>query len=322
MSTHTASHSRESRQAARQLQTTMAATRVSFTWFGTRKTLTPEQKAEAADAFGAEGQFLSAGKKLLDTSHPRFKAVTAVKTQITEFWKSVSLPFPEPGLRLIQQEKIDDFQERMTGFKRDLELAVRDLDRYFDILKSTARQRLGRLFNARDYPSSLLGLFEVAWDFPNVQAPDYLRNLNPELYRQECQRVQARFEEAVRLAEEAFTDELAKLVSHLTDRLSGQEDGKPKIFRDSVIGNLHEFFDQFKALNVSSNEQLDRLVEQCQQVVQGIEPQQLRDNQSLRQQVATQLAGVQATLDGMLVDRPRRRIIRPSANGDHHANGD
>ena len=88
----------ESRKAARQLQTTMAAIRISFTWFGTRKTLTPEQKAEAADTFGAEGQFLSAGKKLLDTRHPRFKAVTAVRHQIVEYGRSISLPYP--GARL------------------------------------------------------------------------------------------------------------------------------------------------------------------------------------------------------------------------------
>jgi len=45
----------------------MAAVRVAFCWFGVRKTLTPEQKAQAADTFGAEGQYLSADKKLLDT---------------------------------------------------------------------------------------------------------------------------------------------------------------------------------------------------------------------------------------------------------------
>jgi len=50
-----------------------------------------------------------------------------------------------------------------------------------------------------------------------VEPPDYLQQLNPELYQQECQRVQQRFDEAVRLAEEAFTAELAKLVSHLTE---------------------------------------------------------------------------------------------------------
>ena len=31
--------------AAERLRSTMAAVRLSFTWFGTRKTLTPEQKA-------------------------------------------------------------------------------------------------------------------------------------------------------------------------------------------------------------------------------------------------------------------------------------
>ena len=67
-----------SRAAAQQ---TMAAARVSFTWLGTRRTLTPQQKQEAADPFSAEGRYLSAGKKLLDTSHPAFRAVTAVRNR-------------------------------------------------------------------------------------------------------------------------------------------------------------------------------------------------------------------------------------------------
>ena len=41
--------------AAPRLRTTMAAVRVAFTWFGFRKTLTPEQKSQAAGTFGAEG---------------------------------------------------------------------------------------------------------------------------------------------------------------------------------------------------------------------------------------------------------------------------
>lgn len=49
---------------------------------------------------------------------------------------------------------------------------------------------------------------------------------------------------------------------------------------------------------------------QAQVAVQGIEPRHLRDSQALRHQVATELAGVQRTLDGLMVDRPRRIIIR------------
>jgi hypothetical protein len=76
------------------------------------------------------------------------------------------------------------------------------------------------------------------------------------------------------------------------------------------VENLTEFFERFRHLNVRSSEQLDQLVSQAQRVVRGIEPQALRDNQALRQQVATQLSGVQSVLDGLLVDRPRRNILR------------
>ena len=303
------------------LRSTMAAVRVAFTWFGVRKTLTPEQKSQAADTFGAEREFLSAGKKLLDTRHPAFKAVTAVRGRMLSFWKGITLPYPEPGIRLIRQEDIGSFDLQITTLKAELDEAVERLDEHYGELRSAARDRLGRLFNPTDYPQSLRGLFAASWDFPSIEPPPYLQQLSPQLYQQECQRVQARFDEAVQLAEQAFTDELAKLVSHLTERLSGQEDGKPKVFRDSAVENLTEFFERFRHLNVRSNEQLDGLVAQAQRTIRGVEPQQLRDSASVRQQVATQLAGVQATLDGMLVDRPRRRILRSTASPDTPSQG-
>ena len=295
---------------SQRLRTSFAAVRIAFTWLGTRKTLTTEQKAQAAETFGAEGEFLSAGKKLLDTKHPAFKAVTGVRSRIVSLWKGMSLPYPEPGVRLIKQDQIDVFTEQLTNLKEELDEAVWRLDEHYVELKSAARNRLGRLFNSADYPESLRGMFQVAWDFPSVEPPDYLRQLNPEVYRQECERVASRFDEAVQLAETAFVEELQNLVSHLTERLSGQTDGKPKVFRDSAIENLTAFFDRFRKLNLRSNEQLDVLIGQCQQVVSGVEPQSLRDNNVLRQLVASELNQVQNVLDDLLVDRPRRNILR------------
>jgi hypothetical protein len=188
--------------------------------------------------------------------------------------------------------------------------AVAALDRQYSELKATARKRLGTLFNSDDYPQSLRGMFSVEFDFPSVEPPDYLRHLNPQLYEEECQRVERRFDEAVRLAEEAFIAELAKLVSHLTDRLSGQADGSSKVFRDSALDNLTEFFGRFRDLNVRSNEQLDHLVGEAQRIIRGVEPQALRDNAGLRQHVATEMSRVESVLDGLLVNRPRRNILR------------
>lgn len=296
--------------AARRLRATMAAVRLSFTWFGVRKGLSPQQKEEAADSFGAEGSYLSAAKKLLDVKHPAFKLVTTVRGRALALWKGLSLPYPEPGIRLIRQDDVPVFDVQMTTLRAELDEAVEQLNERYGELKTAARSRLGRLFNPTDYPASLIGLFQLEHDFPSIEAPEYLRELSPELFRQEQLRVTARFEEAVRLAEEAFTAEFAKVVSHLTERLSGTEDGKPKVFRDSAVENLGEFFQRFRTLNVRSSAELDQLVDEAQQIVRGIQPQALRDNGVLRQQLAAQLSGVQSVLDGLLVDRPRRNILR------------
>jgi hypothetical protein len=295
---------------AQRLRTTMAAVRLAFTWFGVRKTLSATQKAEAAATFDAEGNYFSAGKKLLDTSHPAFKAVTTIRGRMISFWRGVSLPYPEAGVRLIRQDNLGMFDVQFTTLKSELADAVFKLDEHYEALKATARNRLGRLFNPADYPATLQPLFDVSWDFPSVEPPEYLRELSPALYEQEKARVAARFDEAIRLAEQAFTAELAKLVSHLSERLTGQDDGKAKIFRDSAIENLNEFFERFKSLNVRSNDELDQLVAQAQRTIRGVNPQELRDSAHLRQHVATQLSAVQATLDGLMVDRPRRNLLR------------
>ncbi len=114
MSTSSATTSRTDTVAARRLRTTMAAVRLSFTWFGVRRSLSAEQKEQAADSFGAEGAYLSAAKKLIDTSHAAYKAVTAIRGRASQFWCSLSLPYPEPGIRLIRQDDIALFDVQLT----------------------------------------------------------------------------------------------------------------------------------------------------------------------------------------------------------------
>ena len=98
----------------------------------------------------------------------------------------MSLPYPEPGLRLIRQDRIDEFASKMREFQDKLAEAVLPLDRRYHELKITARQRLGSLHNSSDYPASLDGLFGIEFEFPFVEALSYLEQLNLHLYEKEC----------------------------------------------------------------------------------------------------------------------------------------
>ena len=300
---------------AGRLRATMAASRVHFRWFGTQKSLSSEQRAVAADSFDAEGSYLSATKRLVDVKHPAFRAVTAIRTRITDGWRSRSLPYPEPGVRLIRLDDVEGFDHDMADLRLEVDEAVMNLDRHFGELREAAAARLGTLFDPRDYPESPVGLFGVSWDFPSVEPPDYLVGLSPDLYEQERARVRARFEEAVELAERAFVEEFARTVGHLCERLGGIDpDGQPKVFRDSAVDNLAEFFDRFRTLNVHSSRELDELVERARRAVRGVTPQQLRDGSGLRSTIAERLGEVRESLDALMVDRPRRRILRGVTN--------
>jgi hypothetical protein len=312
----TTSTAQEELAAADRLRTTMAAVKLSFTWLGVRKTLAPEQRTTAARAFQADRDLFSASKIILDTKNRAYRAVVAVRSEATSYWRTVTLPFPEAGTRLLPQNSLGLFANTMAGYREKLQLAVSDLAAQYEHIKSEAQRRLGMLFNPGDYPRTLDGMFDLEVSYPTIEPPNYLMALNPEVYRQEQARVRERFEGAVALAEQAFATELQQLVAHLAERLTGQHDGQPKIFRDSAVENLREFFDRFRRLNIRSNSDLDSLVEQAQRTIAGIEPQQLRDSSRLRNAVARNFEQIQAAVGDLLVDRPRRNILRRAQTGE------
>ena len=198
----------------------------------------------------------------------------------------------------------------MQTYREKLQEAARDLAGEYELLKTEAQLRLGALFNPSDYPSTLDGLFDLEVSYPTIEPPGYLMALQPDVYQAEQARVRERFESAVELAEQAFATELQRLTSHLAERLTGTHDGQPKIFRDSAVENLREFFERFRRLNIRSNSELDMLVEEAEQVITGIEPQQLRESNRLRQMVANDFEQIQASVGELLIDRPRRNILR------------
>jgi hypothetical protein len=324
MSTITVSDiSLETSHPARRLRSLAAAVRVAFTWWGVHRTLSAQQKEEVCDAYGADARLLSAGKKIVDVRHEAYRRLTAVRGRIVQHWRGLTLPYVEPGVRLIRQADIAGFVDAMQEYRGELAEAESAVDAAFEQLKSDARRRLGRLFDPADYPPAVRGLFAVEWDFPSVEPPAYLARLAPDVFRQEQERVAARFEEAVRLAEQAFVAEFARLVSHLTERLADEPGGERRVFRDTAVGHLSEFFERFRRLSVGSSEELDGLVARAQELVRGVSPQDLRDDAGLRRHVATEKTAVQTQLDGLMVERPRRRIVRaPILNGAAHGPGD
>lgn len=212
-------HTAES--SAKALREQSIPVRLAFTWMGVRRAMSRDQKDTAAEAFGANGSFLTASKKLINTKHPAFRAVTGVRGKIRGYWKAMTLPYPEDGIRLLRRSQLETFQKQMAEMETELMSRVAELQPFYSELKNEARRMLGSLYSESDYGDDIASLFNVEWDFPNVEPPNYLADLDPSLFAAEQERAAARFGVAVAMAEEAFADELGKLVTHLHECLTG-----------------------------------------------------------------------------------------------------
>lgn len=292
-----------------ELRKLTSAVRLDHDKLGTRRALERAQVQAAADTFGAAASQLTAAKKILDTRHPAYLAVTRCRMNATQYWRMKTVPFPDAGVRLIRRDRIPAFEAQMIEFRAELFDAAGDLQAVYPDMRQTAAVKLGSLYNSGDYPDRIDTCFGLDWSYPSTDPPKYLEELAPDLYAREQERIGARFAEAVRLTEEAYEQELANMVEHLADRLTGDVDGKPRAFRASSIDKIREYVARFRELPVASSEALDALVGQAEKLVEGVTADDLRASVSARDRVSAGMKAIGEGLDSLMVERATRGII-------------
>lgn len=171
---------------------------------------------------------------------------------------------------------------------------------------------LGPLFNAADYPTAdkAAEAFGLEWFPVSLKVPD---NIPAELRAEAAAKLDKTMNDAAEQVTLALRQGMAELIQHAQEKLAPSDDGKKKIFRDSLIGNIQEFIDCFAARNIMNDEALAALVDKAKTVLTGIQgkPGQkaadvLRTNEAARQQTAAQFAEIAAQLDGMITEQQSR----------------
>ena len=248
------------------------------------------------------------GKKLL--LNPESTAlIKQVIGKARNYLRKIALPFPIVGCLLIPKKLIPDAQEYLTKLEWDYNSCVDDFLRWYPQEVDDARESLGELFDETDYPTkeTIRDKFKFTWRYVTV-GPSNSRVLPPSVYRQEMAKFQNLMEQARVDALSALRQEFVDLVSNITDKLSGSEDGKPKRLRESSVANLMNFLNNFSERNLFEDENLQALVEQCRSIISGTSAERIRSNTQVKEKIHSEMS---ALLDGIsddFVDLPRRKL--------------
>jgi len=290
------------------LQEQAAGVGLSWTWLGIKKTLKGEEKEKAAELWDANPEVLSLSKKIINTKNEFYSVLTKIKSRVTNLWLESSLPWVETGVRLIRKENIQSFKDECDQSAERLHDAATLLTKNWEGIKQEAKKDLGDLFCEANYPTDPTSLFGFELTWPNLNPPEYLKTIDPALYEAEKARISAAFDKALELANEAYGNELYKLVTDMVARLRPNEDGTQKKIKSTSIDSMNEFFENFKKMKVTSSAELTKLIEDAQSIMCGVDSKTLKDSTN-RANVVKQFEDLGLLIETKLVPKQRRKLL-------------
>ncbi len=230
------------------------------------------------EASAAAGRY---NKRLLPRT--AFAALNATVSAARGAHYANTLPWDDQGSRLLTVAN----HERYTGLMEGLrERLVRERARFiedYDDNIDRARLELGRLFRIADYPAKedLHGRFGLRWRIVPVPDADHfmakLASADTERVKRD---IESQIEERLHDAVGDLYRRLGEAVERVSERLREDGDGKPLVFRDSMIGNIRELVEVVPRLNIFGDDELARLCGQVKEKIASVEPDALRPSKS------------------------------------------
>ena len=224
-----------------------------------------------------------------------------------------SLPWDDQGSRLLTVANYERYTELLNVLRervvRERACFIEDYDDYID----QSRMDLGRLFRIEDYPSkeALQGKFAIHYRIvPVPDADHFMAKLASGDTDRVKRDIEHQIEERLHDAVADLYQRLGEAVERVSERLQEDENGKPLVFRDSMIENIRGLVDVVPRLNIFGDDHLARLCEQVKDRIAGADPETLPPVAHLQSECPAPGEARRRRADGAI-----RRIFRARRRG-------
>ena len=210
-------------------------------------------------------------------------ALNATMSETRTQHDAQSLPWDDKGSRLLTVANYEHYTEVMDALRERLVgQRARFIEDYDDYVEQ-AQMDLGKLFRIEDYPSKdrLRDRFSIRYRITAVPDADhFIARLASDDTERVKRDIESHIEEQLHDAVGDLYRRLAEAVERVSERLDEDGDGKPLVFRDTMISNIRDLVDVVPRLNIFGDQRLARLCEQVKDRIAGVEPDSLRPSRT------------------------------------------
>ena len=226
--------------------------------------------------------------------------ITKVANAIRSWLYGVTQPWGDNGDRILNMAYFLEFKDRLTDYEQQFGLSVNSFLNDYDTQVAAAAFQLGDLFNREDYPTreTIEAKFGFRYSMiPLPQAGDFRVDIGEDGLKQLQAQYESVLQQRVTGAMTEAWERLHDCLSRMSERLEDSEDGKRKIFRDSLVENAIEICGLLKSFNITNDTRMDEMRKQLEDAMRGVDAEALRDSDSLREQTKRKVDSILSKFD-------------------------
>jgi hypothetical protein len=259
----------------------------------------------------ADPEAIHVSKELLESK--AYEDIVSLDGEIRGYVTARCLPGPfRAGVYLLPIASVQEVDRKLEAFKAMRTRMVEKFVAEYPERAAAAQGRLGSLFDPTDYPSTdtVRNAFSMGTQYVAFNTPTKLKEISADIWQREQEKAAQQIGSYVEDMKALLRTQLSELTSKALERLTPTDDGKAKVFGDSLVENIKDFLANFKDKNsVFADGELAAVADKLRKVLDGVNPELLRTDERIREKVRQDFASVQTALDSLtLADRPTRKI--------------
>lgn len=234
-----------------------------------------------------------------------FTFMRALKAQILK--KCVPSHFMRGGMYLVKLEHAQEVDTILEEAIPEFRTLVRAFADVIDQEREDSKERLGPAYRADFFPSreAVLDVFRIEKNWIAVSTPTSLQRVSASFFERERAKAEEHWSTLTNKVDEMLAAEAKGLCEHLAERLTPDADGKAKRFKKNSLESITEYLKNFSYRNLEGSSALTKEVARMEKLMEGISPEDLRQNDQLRDSIAKGFSEVAISLDSYIV-KPSR----------------
>ena len=235
--------------------------------------------------------------KHLLAGNPHLEAVNKYAAKVRLWNTKQTIPWSDSGGRIVTMENLFNggYKAQLDDHKVEFERLASNFIQVYPTLISAAAFQLGDLFDRDEYPEPDAVEKKFKFQYTLMPLPtsgDFRIDIGEQVKAELVQHYEEHFNERLNTAMRDVWGRLHECLSHMSERLSNDDDGNRKVFHGTLITNAREMIGLLRRLNVTNDPKLEEARRDLELAMTNADTETIKDSDYVRETVKNKVDAI------------------------------